>query len=175
MCVLVPYVLLMLPANSVSSTLSNTSIQAAELPEAFVKRLPRYPVLPATLLDRLAVDAPARRWGLGRFLAVVVEAKGDAAIQFYARHEFLRLPDQCNHLFKPIAGAFSSRVISLRRTTSAGLHDVRVISSNSLVPPRAATLQTRRLKLKEASGTNLDQLDCRKGNNPQQAHSNHDP
>ena len=124
-------------------TLSNTSIQAAELPEAFVKRLPRYPVLPATLLDRLAVDAPARRWGLGRFLAVVVEAKGDAAIQFYARHEFLRLPDQCNHLFKPIAGAFSSRVIS------PGAPHLRVSTmsvsspSNSLVPPRAATLQTR--------------------------------
>jgi hypothetical protein len=36
-------------------TLSNTSIQAAELPEAFVKRLPRYPVLPATLLYRVAL------------------------------------------------------------------------------------------------------------------------
>lgn len=116
-----PYVLLLPPAPNVVGfyTLSNTSIQAVELPEAFVKRLPRYPVLPATLLGRLAVDASRRGGGLGTFLllnalerclrsetaslAVVVEAKDDAAISFYERHEFLRLPDQSNRLFKPMA------------------------------------------------------------------------
>lgn len=100
-------------------TLSNTSVHAAELPAAFVKRLPRYPVLPATLLGRLAVDAKGRGRGLGTVLlldalrrclrsetaslAVVVDAKDDAAISFYERHEFLRLPDQANRLFKPMA------------------------------------------------------------------------
>lgn len=90
-------------------TLSNTSLRAAELPAAFVRRLPRYPVLPATLLGRLAVDVRQRGRGLGTVLlldalrrclrsetaslAVVVDAKDDAAVSFYERHEFLRLPD----------------------------------------------------------------------------------
>lgn len=120
-CVAAPYVLLMPPSPSVVGfyTLSNMSIRATELPEAFVKRLPRYPVLPATLLGRLAVDASRRGGGFGTLLlldalhrclrsesaslAVVVDAKDDAAISFYERHEFLRLPDQPNRLFKPMA------------------------------------------------------------------------
>lgn len=38
-------------------SLSATSIQVADLPEATAKRLPRYPQLPATRLRRLAVDS----------------------------------------------------------------------------------------------------------------------
>jgi predicted GNAT family N-acyltransferase len=116
-----PYVLVEPPSPNVVGfyTLSNTSIQAAELPSAFVKKLPRYPVLPATLLGRLAVDTSRRGGGLGTVLlldalrrclrsetaslAVVVDAKDDAAISFYKRHEFLRLPDQSNRLFKSMA------------------------------------------------------------------------
>lgn len=116
-----PYVLVEAPAPNVLGfyTLSNTSIQAAELPEAFVKKLPRYPVLPATLLGRLAVDAKGRGRGLGTellldalqrclrsetaSLAVMVDAKDDSAISFYERHEFLRLPDQPNRLFMPMS------------------------------------------------------------------------
>ncbi len=116
-----PYVLLEPPSANVVGfyTLSNTSLQAVELPQAFVKKLPRYPVLPATLLGRLAVAANRRGSGFGTVLlldalrrclrseaaslAVVVDAKDDAAISFYERHEFLRLPDQPNRLFKPMA------------------------------------------------------------------------
>lgn len=116
-----PYVLLEPPSAAVIGfyTLSNTSIRGAELPSAFVKRLPRYPVLPATLLGRLAVDTDRRGSGLGTLLlldalrrclgsetasiAVVVDAKDDVAVAFYERHEFLRLPDQPNRLFKPMA------------------------------------------------------------------------
>jgi len=116
-----PYVLVVPPSPNVVGfyTLSNTSIQAAELPAAFIKKLPRYPVLPATLLGRLAVDANRRGGGLGTVLlfdalrrclrsetaslAVVVDAKDHAAVSFYERHEFLRLPDQSNRLFKPMA------------------------------------------------------------------------
>ncbi|WP_197420623.1 MULTISPECIES: GNAT family N-acetyltransferase [unclassified Sphingomonas] len=116
-----PYVLIEPPSPNVLGfyTLSNTSLQAAELPAALVKKLPRYPVLPATLLGRLAVDGKGRGGGLGTVLlldalrrclrsetaslAVVVDAKDDAAISFYERHEFLRLPDQANRLFKPMA------------------------------------------------------------------------
>lgn len=115
-----PYVLIEPPSHDVLGfyTLSNTSVQAAELPAAFVKKLPRYPVLPATLLGRLAVDTKGRGRGLGTellldalrrclrsetaSLAVVVDAKDNAAISFYERHEFLRLTDQPNRLFMPM-------------------------------------------------------------------------
>ncbi|MDE2361115.1 MAG: GNAT family N-acetyltransferase [Hyphomicrobiales bacterium] len=116
-----PYVLLEPPSSEVIGfyTLSNTSLKAAELPAAFIKKLPRYPVLPATLLGRLAVNVNRKGAGYGEVLlldalrrclrsetaslAVVVDAKDDAAISFYERHEFLRLPDQSNRLFKPMA------------------------------------------------------------------------
>lgn len=115
-----PYVLIE-PTSSVVLgfyTLSNTSIRAAELPAAFTKKLPRYPVLPATLLGRLAVDANRRGRGYGTVLlldalqrclrsetaslAVVVDAKDNVAIAFYEGHEFLQLPDRPNRLFKPM-------------------------------------------------------------------------
>ena len=37
-------------------TLSSYGIDAGELPAEVVKKLPRYPLIPATLLGRLAVD-----------------------------------------------------------------------------------------------------------------------
>lgn len=116
-----PYVLLEPPSPVVIGfyTLSNTSIQAAELPSTLVKKLPRYPVLPATLLGRLAVDAEQRGKSFGTLLlldallrclrsetaslAVIVDAKDDTAVSFYERHEFYRMPDQPNRLFKPMA------------------------------------------------------------------------
>ena len=129
-----PYVLLEPPSPSVIGfyTLSNTSVQAAELPAAFIKKLPRYPVLPATLLGRLAVDVERRGSGLGTVLlldalrrclrsetaslAVMVDAKDEAAISFYERHEFLRLPDQANRLFKPMAEI--EKLFGINRTRS---------------------------------------------------------
>lgn len=116
-----PYVLLEPPSPAIMGfyTLSNTSVQAAELPSTLVKKLPRYPVLPATLLGRLAVDARQRGKAFGTLLlldalrrclrsetaslAVIVDAKDDMAVSFYERHEFYRLPDQSNRLFKPMA------------------------------------------------------------------------
>jgi GNAT superfamily N-acetyltransferase len=49
-------------------TLAATSIALAELPEALAKRLPRYPVVPATLMGRLAVDARHQGRGHGEFM-----------------------------------------------------------------------------------------------------------
>ncbi len=89
------------------------------LPAATVKRLARYPLVPAVLLGRLAVDHRLRGQGYGRFLladalfrthrseiaafAVVVDAKDEAARRFYARESFLTFPDQPLRLFRPMA------------------------------------------------------------------------
>jgi len=89
-------------------TLSATSIQLTEVPEALAKKLPRYPRLPATLLGRLATDLSARGVGLGRFLlidaitravrseiasfALMLDAKDETAASFYERESFIRLP-----------------------------------------------------------------------------------
>ncbi|WP_366849516.1 GNAT family N-acetyltransferase [Methylobacterium sp.] len=108
-------------------TLSNASVRPAELPPATVKRLPRYPTLPATLVGRLAVDARHRNQRYGRLLlldalrrslgneiasmAVLVDAKDEAARRFYLHHDFTPLQDQPNRLFLPmasIAALFSS-------------------------------------------------------------------
>jgi GNAT superfamily N-acetyltransferase len=100
-------------------TLSSTSVQPAELPMEIVRKLPRYPLIPATLLGRLAVDRRYQGRGYGRFLladalhravrsqiaafAVIVEAKDDNARRFYERESFLPFPDQPMKLFRPMA------------------------------------------------------------------------
>src|SRR5579863_1175457 len=100
-------------------TLSSTSVQLAELPAHTVRKLPRYPLVPATLLGRLAVDRRHQGKGYGRFLladalyravrseiasfAVIVDAKDDIARRFYERESFLPFPDQPMKLFRPVA------------------------------------------------------------------------
>jgi GNAT superfamily N-acetyltransferase len=100
-------------------TLSSTAVKLAELPDDVTRRLPRYPLVPATLLGRLAVDKRFQGQGDGRFLladallravrseiasfAVIVDAKDDAARRFYERESFLPLPDQPMKLFRPMA------------------------------------------------------------------------
>lgn len=100
-------------------TLSSTSVQLAELPAQTVRKLPRYPLVPATRLGRLAVDRRQQGKGYGRFLladalyraarsevasfAVIVDAKDDSARRFYERESFLALPDQPMKLFRPMA------------------------------------------------------------------------
>ena len=92
-------------------TLSAHSIARDALPEDVVKRLklPKYPLIPATLMGRLAVDRKYQGPGLGEILlidglersyvhssqvasfAVVVDAK-ENAVPFYRRYGFLQLP-----------------------------------------------------------------------------------
>jgi predicted GNAT family N-acyltransferase len=97
-------------------TLSATEIKLRDLPDEFIKKLPRYPSVPATLLGRLAVSTNFRRQGLGEFLlidamrrvlvttsniasaAIVVDAKDDSARQFYLQYDFVPLPLQPNRL-----------------------------------------------------------------------------
>lgn len=91
-------------------TLAATSIQVEDLPEALRARLPRYPIVPAILLGRLAVDERYQGQGLGAFLlvdalrrslmseiaaiAVVVDAKDEQAQAFYEHHGFTLFPGQ---------------------------------------------------------------------------------
>lgn len=100
-------------------TLSSTSVRLSELPEQTTRKLPRYPLVPATLLGRLAVDRRQQGKGYGRFLladalyraahseiasfAVIVDAKDDSARRFYERESFLPFPDQPMKLFRPMA------------------------------------------------------------------------
>jgi GNAT superfamily N-acetyltransferase len=115
-----PFVLL-LPGGLIAGyyTLSPTSVKLGELPEQTVRKLPRYPQVPATLLGRLAVDRRQQGKGYGRFLladalyraarseiasfAVIVDAKDDGARRFYERESFLPFPDQSMKLFRPMA------------------------------------------------------------------------
>lgn len=115
-----PFVLV-LPDRTIAGyyTLSSTAVKLAELPAETTRRLPRYPLVPATLLGRLAVDQRFQGRGYGRFLladalfravrseiasfAVIVDAKDDAARRFYERESFLSFPDQPMKLFRPMA------------------------------------------------------------------------
>lgn len=115
-----PFVLV-LPDGAVGCyyTLSSTALKLAELPAEITRRLPRYPLVPATLLGRLAVDKRHRGKGHGRFLladalfraarseiasfAVIVDAKDEGARRFYERESFLPFPDQPMRLFRAMA------------------------------------------------------------------------
>jgi GNAT superfamily N-acetyltransferase len=114
-----PFVLVLPDGTIAPYTLSSTAMQLGELPEKAVRKLPRYPLLPATLLGRLAVDHRHRGKGYGRFMladalyramrseiasfAVIVDAKDDNARRFCQRESFLPFPDQPMKLFRPMA------------------------------------------------------------------------
>jgi len=99
-------------------TLSAFSIEVGTLPENMARRLPRYPIVPATLLGRLAIDAQYRGRGMGEFLlmdalhrayaseiksfAVVVDAIDNQAVSFYQHFEFIPFPNKPNRLFLPM-------------------------------------------------------------------------
>lgn len=101
-------------------TLSAHLVNVGDLPAETARKLPRYPNLPATLLGRLAVSRDFRGQRLGEFLlmdalrrslihsaqvasvAVVVDAKDEAARAFYEHYGFIGLPDQPNRLFCPM-------------------------------------------------------------------------
>jgi GNAT superfamily N-acetyltransferase len=124
-----PFVLYDLEAKRIAGyyTLAATGIQFEDLPAAMRKKLPRYPMVPAILLGRLAVDKRYQGQGLGAFLlvdalrrslineivaaAVVVDAKDDAARAFYEYHNFVSFAGVPLRLFLPmtlIARQFSS-------------------------------------------------------------------
>ena len=97
-----------------------TARSLRELPPQTAARLPRYPLVPATLLGRLAVDRNHQGRKLGEFLlvnalrrslaqsdeigsvAVIVDAIDDRARSFYEHFQFIPFADQPRRLFLPM-------------------------------------------------------------------------
>ena len=102
-------------------TLSQFSVELDALPQEIARKLPKYPVAPATLIGRLAVSTAFRGQKLGELLfmdalkrcslasreiastAVIVDAKDEAAAAFYKKYGFLELPRIPTRLFMPMA------------------------------------------------------------------------
>ncbi len=102
-------------------TLSATTVLLSEIPQDLAKRLPRYPVLPATLLGRLARDVTFRGKGLGDYLladalqraldntveigsvAVVTDPKDERASAFYREYGFRAFATTQQRLLLPMA------------------------------------------------------------------------
>jgi len=98
-------------------TLSAFSVNLQDLPDDVRKKLPAYPLVPVTLLGRLAVDVRYRGKGAGEFLlsdaleraftqssqiaaaAVVVDAIDEKAAAFYRHFDFTDFPDKPGRLF----------------------------------------------------------------------------
>jgi len=101
-------------------TLSAFGISLQDLPDEIIKKLPAYPIVPVTLLGRLALDQQYKGQGLGEFLlidalkralkqssqiaaaAVVVDAMDEKAAGFYRHFEFMDFPDKPGRLFLPM-------------------------------------------------------------------------
>jgi len=102
-------------------TLTATSVALNALAPEVAKKLPRYPVVPAVLLGRLAVARHYQGRGLGGILladalkriaraelgvfAMVVDAKDEAAEHFYEHYGFTLLPSEVRRLCLPISAA----------------------------------------------------------------------
>ena len=117
-----PFVLCEGKSNAVLGyyTLSALSVDVGAWPADVARKLPRYPLVPATLLGRLAIDTRLRGKGAGEHLlmdalrraleasrevasvAVVVDAKDESALSFYERYGFVSFTDQATKLFLPM-------------------------------------------------------------------------
>ena len=100
-------------------TLASASVFLKDLPIDIIKKLPRYPTVPAVRMGRLAVDKKFRGQGLGSAIladaldrslrseiasfALIVDAKNEAAVNFYKKHSFIPFPDSSMTLFLPIS------------------------------------------------------------------------
>ncbi|MGB2640486.1 MAG: GNAT family N-acetyltransferase [Candidatus Acidiferrum sp.] len=101
-------------------TLSQYAVQLANVPEHIARKLPKYPMVPTTLIGRLAVSTAFRGHRHGETLLMdalyrilrhskelasagaVVDAIDDAAISFYRKYGFLDLPNAPRRLFLPM-------------------------------------------------------------------------
>ena len=92
-------------------TLCAFGLSPGSIPEAAQKHVPRYPVVSATLIGRLAISIDSQGRGLGSVLLVealhkafenasvvgssmvVVNAIDGRAVRFYQAHGFIKLPE----------------------------------------------------------------------------------
>ena len=102
-------------------SLSSHSVTLEGIDAASRKKLPRYPIVPTTLIGRLARDLRFRGTGAGEFLlmnalqralrtstevgsyAVTVEAIDEPASAFYSNYGFAPLIGHINRLYLPMA------------------------------------------------------------------------
>lgn len=110
-------------------TLSSCSIELTNLTEEMRKKLPRYEVLPAALIGRLAVDTSFQGRGIGSYLlidaltrsytlskqiaifAVIVEAKDENSRSFYEKYGFIRALEQPLKFYIPM-GTIEKLIVS---------------------------------------------------------------
>lgn len=101
-------------------TLSSYTIDITVLDEALAKGLPRYPLLPATLLGRLAVDDRQKGKRFGELMlvdalkkalnastqvasrAVIAEALDESALNFYRKYGFQQFRQEPMKLYLPM-------------------------------------------------------------------------
>lgn len=101
-------------------TLSNASIVLNDLPPDLAKKAGRYPLIPAVLLGRLAVDSRFQGRGIGDVLLgdallralrlsketgimlVIVDALNEGIVGFYERRDFKRFEGYPLRLYLPI-------------------------------------------------------------------------
>ena len=104
-------------------TLAASSVVLRDLPPVIVKKLPRYPTVPAVRMGRLAVSVAHHGAGLGAALlanalqrasrseiaafALVVDAKDAKAARFYAHHGLQPLLDASLTMFIPLGSVKS--------------------------------------------------------------------
>lgn len=115
-------------------TMAASSIPLPDIAAATAKKLPRYPLVPAVRVGRLAVAQSHRRQGLGAGLlvdaieralrseiiafAMVVDAKDDMAVAFYKHHGFTAFSSAPMSLYLPLAEA--AKAMGLKPTEGAG-------------------------------------------------------
>lgn len=101
-------------------SLSSYSIRPDDLPKDAFKKFPKYPLLPATLIGRFAVDVRSQDKGLGKYLlhdalfrsyklsrqigsiAVVFDAKNKKSGNFYLKFGFKLFPKHPLKLYLPM-------------------------------------------------------------------------
>lgn len=101
-------------------TLSSFAVKLDEIPETLAKKLTKMPVVPATLIGRLARSLEFRGKGIGEILlidalkkayrnskevaswAVIVDAKDGEAVEFYKEFGFVEFPTVKARLFLPM-------------------------------------------------------------------------
>ena len=100
-------------------TLASASVLLSDLPESLLKKLPRYPTVPAVRMGRLAISTQSKGQGIGAVLladallrsasneiaayALIVDAKDTKAAAFYQHHGFMLLGMNPMRLFLPLA------------------------------------------------------------------------